>query len=42
MSPDEVRQLTQHAGLTEVGFTEARFPLMPPMCAGVFRKASPA
>ncbi len=42
MSPDEVRQLTQHAGLTEVAFTTSRFPLMPPLCAGVFRKASPA
>jgi 2-polyprenyl-3-methyl-5-hydroxy-6-metoxy-1,4-benzoquinol methylase len=38
MSPDEIRQLMQHAGLTEVALTESRALLMPPMCAGVFRK----
>ncbi len=38
----EIRQLMHNAGLTESEFTESRSLLLPPMYAGVFRKASPA
>ncbi len=38
----QVRQLMHTAGLTEIDFSEARSLLLPPMYAGVFRKASSA